>query len=176
MWAFFACTLTQVGTLTPYDDFHYPSEEAAERASAPLPTCTSSSGATAVLRDSISGATTAAVEGGIAWGWHVLLVDGYVVVERNFARWGVIAMLSCSSNGGAPAPPLYVGRKAVGALDKIVQPIFNLTRDVGANYWSDVQRLHRDYAMELALANLTVDGEPTFAAAARMFAPQRDIS
>ena len=173
---FLAAVATAHGALAPYDDFHYPSEEGAERASAPLPICISSSGASAVLRDASSGVTSPAlVEGAIAFGvWHVLLVDGYVAVERNFARWGVIAMLPCSANGGAP--PLYVGRKAVGALDTIVQPMFNLTRDVGPNYWSDVASSHRDYAMDLALANLTVDGEPTFSAVARMLAPQRDVA
>jgi len=167
--------------LTPYDDFHYPSEEPAERASAPLPTCVSVNAAkeTATLVDDITGKTQAVPTGGVAFGaWHVLSIrsssGASVAVERNFNRWGLLAILPCGKvEGGLP---LYVARKSVGALDQIVQPRFNLTRDVGESWWSNVDSGLRDYAMDLAIANLSANGEPTFAVAARMMVPQRDIA
>ena len=165
--------LFALAALQQYDDFHYPSEEPAELAGADVPECIKISPGSAELRDPVTGQTATLTEGGVAFGrWHVLSVVGdhpsFVALERNYARWGLLAFV-------APALPPVLSRKSVGELAKIVQPRFNLSRDVGPSYFSDVIAGLNDVALDESL-KLTADGEPTYAAAAAALAPQRDVA
>ena len=127
--------LITFAALQPYDDFHYPSEEPAELAGADVPECVHIGAGITELRDPATGQTVTLSESGVAFGrWHVLSVvsDGsFVALERNFDRWGLLAIV-------APAFPPVLARKSVGELAKIVQPRFNFSRDVGPSYFSDV--------------------------------------
>lgn len=125
--------------------------------------------------------------------WRVLAVAAgdvkpspFVALERNFDRWGLLAFVApplpassssnrpSSSSAPQPPPPLLTVRKSVGKLSSIVQPRFNLTKDMGASYFADVTSSLADLPVDLAKA-LSTDGQPGFAEIAAALAPQRDV-
>jgi hypothetical protein len=128
--------------------------------------------------------------------WRVLAVAAgdvkpapspFVALERNFDRWGLLAFVApppppassssnrpSSSSAPTPPPPLLTLRKSVGKLSSIVQPRFNLTKDMGASYFADVTTSLADLPVDLAKA-LSKDGQPGFAEIAAALAPQRDV-
>ena len=147
--------VAEAPTLSLYDDFHYPSEEASERASLVVPVIAalhpnpnptpSGSGDSA---DLVLGTTTAknVTAGDIVFdNWHVLCVHAattdnsspkqFVTLERVFERWGTMAYIFPNTNANddgndnddAPTPLLI--RKTVGQLEGIKQPVFNLTTE-----------------------------------------------
>ena len=114
---------TATATLPAYDDFHYPSEEIAERADATLPTVSSiSAPSSAVL--SLGGSSAKVAVGDVAFGqWHVLsILPDWIALERNFNRWGLLAFVGTSQK------PITM-RKSVGELTGIRQPFFNFSQD-----------------------------------------------
>ena len=157
-----------------YEDFHYPEEEPAERAQAlasPI-TVLSVDGRKATLAQ--RGIQQVVSEGMILFDrfWHVLAVyEDSVVLERAFARWGLLAFLSA---GGTRAP--VYARKSVGELATIAQPWFNATAAGLPHYFADIAAANADLPLQHAARLLPAGahGEMSFAAAASVLAPQRD--
>ena len=103
----------------PGDDWYYPAEESAERASLKIP----------VLVDvSVDHATVSAADGGPAesvsvgrqWrGWRIAEIlrepEPMVILEREFRRWGLLLYL------GRQGPVAEI-RKAVGELQAVARP------------------------------------------------------
>ena len=111
--------MTFDGVFAPGDDWYYPPEESAQRASLVIP----------VLIDvSVDHATISAVDGGTAesvrvgrqWrGWRIAETlsepEPMVILEREFRRWGLLLYL------GRQGPVAEI-RKAVGQLQAVARP------------------------------------------------------
>ena len=163
----------------PYDDFHYPSEEAEERAAAEamLPIM---SGPLASTKFSCPNAGEGGqfsvghiTCGSITWQVHAVWesVSGtadvpvaMAAVETQFRRWGVLAFLAAA---GKPV----VLRKSVGRLAGIEQPWFNLS----APYLAAAAASLADLPSQRA-SNMTADHEPDYPSMASTLAPQRDTA
>jgi hypothetical protein len=179
-------TLLLTGAAAAYDDFHYPTEEPREHAAAQaqLPRVLSAQHATTAaahppliadgplphLPFGCPGggghATQAAVGsnitcGEVTWRVHAMWAEGatagseagaqaVAVVETRFTRWSLLAFLS---SGASPV----LLRKAVGRLDGITQPWFNLTKA----YLTAAAASLADLPSQLA-TNMTVDHEPDY--------------
>ena len=173
----------------PYDDFHYPTEEAEERAAAEamLPTVSCdpcelghpAAGPLASAKFSCPNAGGGEVPvggnitcGSVTWQVHAIwgAVSGTAVpvamaaVETQFRRWGVLAFL-------AAAKKPVVLRKSVGRLTGIEQPWFNLT----APYLAAAALSLADLPSQRA-TNMTADHEPDYPSMASTLAPQRDTA
>ena len=87
------------------------------------------------------------------------------VLERDFARWGVVAFV------GAGVEPHLV-RKGVGHADAVRRPRYQLeAREAG--YFSKANASAEDF-LKQRLLNRSAHREPTFAAAAALLPPSRD--
>ena len=180
-------------------DFHYPSEEASERASAPVPTVSQVGDTWAVVTPAKGGPSERVEVGHAATskalaGWRLVGVVPHknaAVVEYLFPQWGMTSFLFAgpnshnhsgrddrsndSASGWMTAPSSAVTlRKAVGELSGIQQPWFNFSASE-SNYFTRVAQDPTDFPANRA-KNLTEDGEPAFAALAATLAPQRDIA
>ena len=103
-----------VDTSTLYDDFHYPAEETYERERAQIPILIQiNQNSATISRDNES---LTVREGDVAFDvWDVRAVSNdFVVLNRNFDRWGLLAYLSTTSS--------WSERKTIGTLSKIDQP------------------------------------------------------
>eukprot|EP01050_Picozoa_sp_SAG11_P013840 SAG11_NODE_1648_length_4512_cov_2.462497_1_plen_369_part_00 len=182
-----------VAAHTPYDDFHYPAEEAEERAvaEAMMPAvscarCDSELGQPAGAAGPLAAAKFSCPNGGargqvsvggnITCGsvtWHVHAAWGSVsgtavavqaAVETQFRRWGALAFLAAGRR------PVLL-RKSVGRLTGIEQPWFNLS----APYFTESALSLADLPSQRA-TNMTADGEPDYPSMASTLAPQRDTA
>lgn len=165
------------------DDFHYPSEEPAERRSAE-PACPAlvalphgagflCPGAAAPVAAAGGGSVTCASH---TWQVHAVWPDDRLAggagahvaaLEVQFARWGLLAFASSANRS---AEPIFA-RKSVGSLGGIKQPWFNLT----AGYLQQATTSLLDVPAQLA-TNGTIDGEPDYPSMASTLAPQRDTA
>jgi hypothetical protein len=167
-----------------FDDFHYPAEEPSEFAAATLPTVRSVN-AQHQAADLISadGTPQQVKVGDVAFGvWHVMGIVSEsspsvslasVVLEREFARWGMLAFVPAR-----PTPPVVL-RKSIGRLDAIRQPTYNFTA-VEPDYFNrssaDLDDFPSVRAQNLTRAKAPDDWrEARFGAIASTLAPQRDI-
>lgn len=172
LWCFIII-MTISWAFVPYDDFHYPSEEPQEFASAVIPLVLSigAKSASAVLKSKSS--TLTVKVGDLAFDtWHVLGIltstkPSMVVLECEFTRWGLIALVSVGTS------PVTL-RKSIGTLDGIKQPYFNFT-GTDPQYFTKVKSVLNDFPSQLAMNN-TKYGELDFPSAAAVLAPQRDIA
>ena len=180
--------------LDDYDDFHYPSEEPAERAvaEASMPRLVDVQQAVS----DTSRATLACGTGGLptnlsigqslrcgscSWRLNAVwentsspsfaaeLADklapvAFAAVEHSFSRWGLLAIISSDVSSS----PVSL-RKSVGSLSAIKQPWYNLTD----SYLSNVSASLEDLPTVLA-RNHTMHGEPDYNSIAATLAPQRD--
>jgi len=159
-----------VGSLQLYDDFHYPSEETAERSQLVVPELLSLHIDSCSLRlngrNETGGIGDTVFEEWIVLGLMPDLSPPVVALERNFDRWGILAMVRHSTE------PIVL-RKSVGSLAGIRQPYFDLTSNDPA-YFKKVADSQEDYPAQLA-SNLTVDGELDYPSLASTLAPTRDM-
>ena len=149
---------------TPYDDFHYPEEETEERKSANVPNLIEIHNDTATI--SIRNETVTVKEGDVAFEvWDVRAVSSdFVVLHRNFDRWGLVSFLSLSSSS-------WSERKSVGKLTRIDQPYFNISN----RYLDRVREDPTDYPWNLATSRSKSSNNVTFSDIARTLTPQRDL-
>ena len=104
---------------TSGDDWYYPSEESAERASLAIPVLVDVSVDTATI-SAAQGGPAESVRVGHQWrGWRIAETlrepEPMVILEREFRRWGLLLYL------GRQGPVAEI-RKAVGELDGIARP------------------------------------------------------
>lgn len=161
-------TTTQV---KPYDDFHYPAEERAEAQAAARPSLVSVSAVTSSATFLYKGNRITSSVGGAVGNWTLVGLgsDGpFAVVEREWARWGMLIVLSTD-----PARNIEL-RKSVGHLGSIHQPYFNFTGS-DPDYFNRISSGLEDIASQIA-ANLSADGEADYPSLAAVFAPQRDLA
>jgi len=113
---------------------------------------------------SLSNATQLVKEGDVAFEkWDVRSVSSdFVVIDRNFDRFGLVSYLSLSSS--------WSERKAIGKLTTIEQPYFNLS----SRYIDRVNMDPTDYPWTLASSE-TSNNNVTFSDIARTLTPQRDL-
>ena len=105
-------------------------------------------------------------EGDVAfemWGVRAVSSD-FVVLHRNFDRWGLVSFLSLSSSS-------WSERKSVGTLSKIDQPYFNIS----SRYLDRVREDPTDYPWSLATSRSKSVNNVTFSDIARTLTPQRDL-
>lgn len=185
-----ACASTWCGAdASAYDDFHYPSEEPRERATAELsiPTVSLRDPKTGPLSMALFKCPGTAEPVQVAQGanitcgekatWQVHAIWGaeaatgttgiatvMVAAEQQFTRWSLLAFLS-------PDTPSVLLRKAIGSLTGIEQPWFNLT----APYLAAAAASLADLPSQLA-SNTTADHEPDYPSMASTLAPQRDTA
>lgn len=154
-----------------HDDFHYPPEEQSEflEMKSQMPTLKAINATTATLVFPSGDEVAARAPSLIKNNWHVVaILDSSapaVVLEREFSRWGYLAVLGLSSS--------VTMRKSVGALAGIRQPYYNFTA-ADPDYWQKVSSGLTDYAATLAEA-ASADGELNYTGLANTIAPQRDI-
>jgi hypothetical protein len=174
----------------PVEDYHYPEEEPAERATMllSLPTlvsaqATSNSSGTASLK---SGSATASVSvGKLAFGsWQLVAfmqpapltaaektvnspasTAAGVVLERRFARWSTLLYLTA---GGVSEPILL--RSGIGDVSAIHQPSYNFSDPC---YFQRATRQPQDYLGQ-HLLNKSNFSEPSFVDAAALLTPPHD--
>ena len=152
-----------VDTSTLYDDFHYPAEETYERERAEIPILIQiNQNSATISRDNES---LTVREGDVAFGvWDVRAVSNdFVVLNRNFDRWGLLAYLSTTSS--------WSERKTIGTLSKIDQPYFNISK----RYLDRVGTDPTDYPWTLASSRSNSTNNVTFSDIARTLTPQRDL-
>ena len=106
-------------------------------------------------------------EGDVAFEvWDVRAVSSdFVVLHRNFDRWGLVSFLSLSSSSS------WSERKSVGILSKIEQPYFNIS----SRYLDRVRDDPNDYPWSLATSRSKSVNNVTFSDIARTLTPQRDL-
>lgn len=175
-------------SLELYDDFHYPDEESSERAGLnPLPRVTGAAedGSWVELLDPRSNAPAGQVRPGDEWaGYQVLSIipsddagcsgKWKVVLERLFARWGALVLASQPCGAAAARPPVLL-RKSIGDLASIRQPYFNFSAEF-PGYFDDVASSLSDLPLDKASTLLAAGADMSYAAAASVLSPQRDIA
>ncbi len=135
------------------EDAYYPAEEPAEAAGMALPRVKALGDDTATLIGP-EGATHALSVGGTASDWRLLAVTQSpraAVLERRFARWGMIAYVG-------EAGPLFTVRLPVGEVSRLVAD----DRRYPAGYEDAILASHEDLLGKKVLAQ----GEPCYEAAA----------
>ena len=133
-----------------FNDFHYPTAEAAERASLEVP---------------------AACVNGTSSGWMVVSsLPTLCVLQYSFSEWGMMALLPLPAS---PSKPAKLLRMSVGKLEGIVQPRFNFTA-VNPTYFERMSDSMSDYPADIAAT--LADGQLGFSSLAQTLAPQRDLT
>lgn len=181
---------TYVGSaVTPYppvppvpivDDWHYPIEEIDESSQlmSMFPilkalTVTDNTTGSVTFQDPTSGKIEHGSVGTTFFGvWFVqsfLLRSHalpFVVLEHNFARWGVIAYVQLNASA-------VILRHGVGLVSKIQRPRYNLTQPY-SKYWNRATNDPEDW-LAVRIRNLTA-GEADFKHSASFLTPPRDYT
>jgi hypothetical protein len=166
---FVSLCAADVDPYTPYDDFHYPTEEPAElkTAKSSIPSVISITNGHATVE--IAGKPQDVTPGDKAGDWSIqAILESRVVMERDFKRWGLLVFAAAGSNS------LTILRKSIGDIKSIRQPRFNFS-SLDSNYWDNVKADPTDLPSKLAI-NHTSDKEMTYASVAATLAPQRDYA
>lgn len=164
------------------EDEHYPSEEVTERAAVDVaPSLVALGDAWAVLAPPGGGASVN-VSAGEALGEWVLAgtvpslpapgEGGVAVLERSFARWGVVVFVGAAGEVGRL-------RKGTGAVAGLRMPnyagLIANESSCGSDYYARVSANASDVIADRIIAE-SVDGEASFLGAAKFLPPQRDYA
>ena len=159
------------------EDWHFPSEELGVEASGwarppSVTALTATTNTSGLLLLSANATSSAALRfpGDTGLGWTLvcfLIGDGAVraVLERDYARWGLIGFFSAAS------VPLLL-RKGVGRTSALQRPRYSLA-DHSPSYWRDTRDDPHDLVKTRALA-ASEFGEATFDAFASLLPPTKD--
>ena len=155
------------------EDYHFPSEEAAERAALMHPELVSVSTASssAVLRNpTVNESATLVVEGTPKWGWELLHVgaDGSAVLEHDFGQWSEMVFIFVSASRRSVSV-----RKPVGRLADISQPLYTMETTIDPQYYCKQDIDPTDWMGRLA-SNISGGEEPSLLAANTLMAPNTD--
>jgi hypothetical protein len=107
-------------------DYHFPMDEAAQRAGLPdLQLVSVDGGVSAVLRNPSTKETATLIVGGaLKWGWELLHVGagagGSAVLEHDFDEWSELVFLFVAGRSSVSV------RKPVGRLSAISQPLYTM--------------------------------------------------
>eukprot|EP00052_Salpingoeca_macrocollata_P022678 m.197901 g.197901 ORF g.197901 m.197901 type:complete len:939 (+) comp21867_c0_seq3:48-2864(+) len=157
----------------PVEDVHYPDAEVQERATAVVPALVSASVAGQYAELESSGIRTQVSVGYSAFDFVLLAVfhhgsDDLVVLERTFAQWGFVVLLSAHTGGEVARL-----RKGTGQPYNLVMPNYQALENTPC-YQDYVRNQPEDYIGMRIVAE--TQGEANFTAAIKYMAPQRDYA
>ena len=152
------------------EDAFYPTEEAAERAAAAVPTVASAGRGTCVLVSPAGGARATAAPGDAVFGgnWTVLAVyaGGEVALERRWARWSLLVLAN-------PAGRSLALRRPLGDVGKISLARYDLAA-VQPDYFQRAASDPKDYIGQRIITD-SEHGEASFLTAAKFLPPIADF-